>query len=168
MPEVQKSLDAEQAAFDQEVAEIEAWWNSSAKQKQLKRFVKVYNFHPSHTNQLTSPYPASRIAALRSSIKQQYPSSDMALKLWDQMNEHQEHGTCDLTFGCTDPLQAGVMAKHQQVCNSSTTGLSRRHWLIGYGIFRLYMSPVHSVATPRSASQEWIMPTIPGTLFQRR
>jgi len=30
------------------------------------------------------------------------------------MNEHQKNGTCELTFGCTDPLQAGVMAKHQQ------------------------------------------------------
>jgi isocitrate lyase len=39
----------------------------------------------------------------------------MALKLWGQMNEHQEKGTCELTFGCTDPLQAGVMAKYQQV-----------------------------------------------------
>lgn len=40
MPEIQKSLDAEQAAFDQEVAEIEAWWSSSEKQKQLKRCVE--------------------------------------------------------------------------------------------------------------------------------
>jgi isocitrate lyase len=31
------------------------------------------------------------------------------------MTEHQEKGTCDLTFGCTDPLQAAVMARHQQV-----------------------------------------------------
>lgn len=39
----------------------------------------------------------------------------MALKLWNQMIEHEKNGTCDLTFGCTDPLQAGVMAKYQQV-----------------------------------------------------
>lgn len=67
------------------------------------------------TDGLKSPYPPERIAALRSSIKQCYPSSAMALKLWDQMNEHQKNGTAELTFGCTDPLQAGVMAKHQQV-----------------------------------------------------
>ncbi|KAI1613446.1 isocitrate lyase [Exophiala viscosa] len=97
MPKTNMSLDAEQAAFDQEVADIKAWWQSSAKQRQLKR-----------------PYPAERIAALRSSIKQKYPSSDMALKLWKQMNEHEEKGTSELTFGCTDPLQAGVMAKYQQ------------------------------------------------------
>ncbi|KAJ5118908.1 isocitrate lyase [Penicillium atrosanguineum] len=97
MPQSNLSLDAEQAIFDKDVADIKAWWDSSVKQRQLKR-----------------PYPAERIAALRSSIKQHYPSSDMALKLWEQMNEHNESGTCDLTFGCTDPLQAGVMAKYQQ------------------------------------------------------
>jgi isocitrate lyase len=43
----------------------------------------------------------------------------MALKLWNQMIEHEKNGTCDLTFGCTDPLQAGVMAKHQQVMIST-------------------------------------------------
>lgn len=68
---------------------------------------------------LNSPYPAERIAALRSSVKQKYASSDMALKLWNQMIEHEKNGTCDLTFGCTDPLQAGVMAKHQQARNST-------------------------------------------------
>ncbi|KAK6385481.1 hypothetical protein LTS17_001049 [Exophiala oligosperma] len=97
MPKINTNLDAEQAAFDAEVNEIKQWWQSSAKQRQLKR-----------------PYPAERIAALRSSIKQKYASSDMALKLWDQMTEHQKNGTAELTFGCTDPLQAGVMAKHQQ------------------------------------------------------
>lgn len=72
------------------------------------------------------PYPAERIAALRSSIKQKYASSDMALKLWDQMTEHQKNGTAELTFGCTDPLQAGVMAKHQQVSSISFEGSQRR------------------------------------------
>ncbi|GAM37819.1 isocitrate lyase [Talaromyces pinophilus] len=97
MPQIKTTLDAEQEAFEKEVVEIKAWWDSSDKQRQLKR-----------------PYPAERIAALRSSVKQKYASSDMALKLWNQMIEHEKNGTCDLTFGCTDPLQAGVMAKYQQ------------------------------------------------------
>ncbi|EXJ77601.1 isocitrate lyase [Capronia epimyces CBS 606.96] len=97
MPKTNLTLDAEQAAFDQEVADIKAWWESTPKQRQLKR-----------------PYPAERIAALRSSIKQKYPSSDMALKLWAQMSEHEKNGTAELTFGTTDPIQAGVMARHQQ------------------------------------------------------
>jgi len=37
MPQSKLSLDAEQAAFDKEVAEIKAWWESSPKQRQLKR-----------------------------------------------------------------------------------------------------------------------------------
>ena len=37
MPKTNMSLDAEQAAFDQEVADIKGWWQSSAKQRQLKR-----------------------------------------------------------------------------------------------------------------------------------
>ncbi|EED17105.1 hypothetical protein TSTA_021620 [Talaromyces stipitatus ATCC 10500] len=85
MPQVKTTLDAEREAFDKEVAEIEAWWEST-----------------------------ERIAALRGTVKQKYSSSEMALKLWDQMIEHEKNGTRDLTFGCTDPLQAGVMAKHQQ------------------------------------------------------
>ncbi|ETN45989.1 isocitrate lyase [Cyphellophora europaea CBS 101466] len=97
MPSHRWTLDEEQAAFDKEVSEIKAWWESSDKQRQLKR-----------------PYAAERIAALRSSIKQKYPSSDMALKLWSQLEEHARNGTCDLTFGCTGPLQAGAMAKNQQ------------------------------------------------------
>jgi isocitrate lyase len=37
MPKTMVSLDAEQAAFDKEVADIQAWWQSSPKQRQLKR-----------------------------------------------------------------------------------------------------------------------------------
>lgn len=38
MPKLNISLDAEQAAFDAEVNEIKRWWESSAKQRQLKRY----------------------------------------------------------------------------------------------------------------------------------
>lgn len=39
MPQIKTTLDAEQEAFDKEVAEIKAWWDSSDKQRQLKRYV---------------------------------------------------------------------------------------------------------------------------------
>lgn len=39
MPQIKTTLDAEQEAFDKEVAEIKAWWDSSGKQRQLKRYV---------------------------------------------------------------------------------------------------------------------------------
>lgn len=38
----------------------------------------------------------------------------MALKLWDQLNEHRVKGTHEMTFGVTDPIIASQMAKHQQ------------------------------------------------------
>lgn len=37
MPQTNITLDAEQEVFDKEVAEIKAWWDSSAKQRLLKR-----------------------------------------------------------------------------------------------------------------------------------
>ncbi len=37
MPQTKLSLDAEQAAFDEDVAAIKAWWTSSSKQRQMKR-----------------------------------------------------------------------------------------------------------------------------------
>jgi hypothetical protein len=39
MPQIKTTLDAEQEAFDKGVAEIKAWWDSSDKQRQLKRYV---------------------------------------------------------------------------------------------------------------------------------
>jgi isocitrate lyase len=36
------------------------------------------------------------------------------MKLWDQLNEHNKNGTCELTFGTTDPVAVSQMAKHQQ------------------------------------------------------
>lgn len=38
MPSNALTLDEEQAIFDREVAEIKAWWASSDKQRQLKRY----------------------------------------------------------------------------------------------------------------------------------
>ena len=41
MPSHRWTLDEEQAMFDKEVSEIKAWWESSDKQRQLKRYVAV-------------------------------------------------------------------------------------------------------------------------------
>lgn len=61
-----------------------------------------------------SPYSAARIASLRGLLPQKYTSSEMALKLWDQLNEHRVNGTHEMTFGVTDPIIASQMAKYQQ------------------------------------------------------
>lgn len=41
-------------------------------------------------------------------------SSIQAVKLWNQLNEHNKNGTAELTFGTTDPVAVSQMAKHQQ------------------------------------------------------
>lgn len=46
MPQIKTTLDAEQEAFDKEVAEIKAWWDSSDKQRQLKRYVLYLSRRP--------------------------------------------------------------------------------------------------------------------------
>jgi isocitrate lyase len=63
---------------------------------------------------LFRPYSAKRIASLRGLLPQTYPSSTMALKLWEQLNKHRDDGTHEMTFGVTDPIIASQMAKYQQ------------------------------------------------------
>lgn len=63
---------------------------------------------------MCSPYSAARIASLRGLLPQKYPSSDMALKLWELLNERRVNGTHEMTFGVTDPIIASQMAKYQQ------------------------------------------------------
>ncbi|CZR62222.1 related to Mitochondrial 2-methylisocitrate lyase [Phialocephala subalpina] len=96
MPKITQSLDAEQAEFDSKVRQIEEWW-TSPRQKHIQR-----------------PYSSARIASLRGLLPQKYASSDMALKLWDLLNEHRVNGTNEMTFGVTDPIIASQMAKYQQ------------------------------------------------------
>jgi hypothetical protein len=57
MPQIKTTLDAEQEAFDKEVAEIKAWWDSSDKQRQLKRYV-FYLSQFFLERKLISPKPA--------------------------------------------------------------------------------------------------------------
>lgn len=68
-------------------------------------------------HQLTNsrPYNARTIAALRNSIPApSTASSTQGVKLWNQLRTHNENGTCELTFGTTDPVAVSQMAKHQQ------------------------------------------------------
>ncbi|KAH7070343.1 isocitrate lyase [Paraphoma chrysanthemicola] len=91
------SVQDEQQAFDADVAAIEKHW-SSPRQAHLKR-----------------PYNAETIAALRTSLPApSSASSTQALKLWHQLQTHNRNGTCELTFGTTDPVAVSQMAKHQQ------------------------------------------------------
>jgi isocitrate lyase len=87
-------MEEEEAAFEREVREMEAWWGSD-------RF------------RLTKrPYKARDVVRLRGTIQQQYPSGLMAKKLWRLLKAHQAKGTCSRTFGCLDPVQVAQMSKY--------------------------------------------------------
>ncbi|XP_027347858.1 isocitrate lyase 2 [Abrus precatorius] len=88
------SIVEEEARFEAEVAEVQAWWNS-------ERF------------RLTKrPYSARDVVALRGNLRQTYGSNEMAKKLWRILKNHQANGTASRTFGALDPVQVTQMAKH--------------------------------------------------------
>ncbi|CAH9089260.1 unnamed protein product [Cuscuta europaea] len=84
----------EERRFEEEVAEVEAWWNS-------ERFKLTRR-----------PYTARDVVALRGHLRQSYGSDEMAKKLWRTLKSHQANGTSSRTFGALDPVQVTMMAKH--------------------------------------------------------
>ncbi|KAH9316143.1 hypothetical protein KI387_024770, partial [Taxus chinensis] len=84
----------EDARFEAEVAEMQAWWTSD-------RF------------RLTRrPYTARDVVRLRGTMRQSYASNHMAKKLWNTLKTHQANKTASRTFGCLDPVQVAMMAKY--------------------------------------------------------
>ncbi|XP_061360783.1 isocitrate lyase 2 [Gastrolobium bilobum] len=91
---VPSSIIEEEARFEAEVAEVQAWWNS-------ERF------------RLTQrSYSARDVVALRGNLRQTYGSNEVAKKLWRTLKTHQANGTASRTFGALDPVQVTQMAKH--------------------------------------------------------
>ncbi|KAL3698222.1 hypothetical protein R1sor_012298 [Riccia sorocarpa] len=84
----------EELFYNQQVGEIEAWWNSD-------RF--------RHT---TRPYTAKDVARLRGTLPQFYASGEQAKKLWKLLKAHQANKTASRTFGSLDPVQVTQMAKY--------------------------------------------------------
>lgn len=74
LPESEKPGAAEDALFDAQVAEIEAWWKSD-RYEGIKR-----------------PYSAVDVATKRGTQDQTYPSSVMARKLFDLIKERSSRG----------------------------------------------------------------------------
>lgn len=69
-----KSGDAEDALFEDQVQEVQRWWAS-------KRFEGIKR-----------PYSAQDIASKRGTLPQTYPSSLMARKLFNLLNDRAEKG----------------------------------------------------------------------------
>lgn len=92
----------EEARFEAEVSETQAWWNSTER------------FRLTHR-----PYTARDVVRLRGSMSQSYASNEMAKKLWRTLKTHQANKTASRTFGALDPVQVSMMAKYlDSICVS--------------------------------------------------
>ncbi|KAI9903430.1 hypothetical protein N3K66_002782 [Trichothecium roseum] len=97
LPESQKAGEAEDALYESQLREVEAWW-SSPRYRGIKR-----------------PYSAADVVSKRGTQKISYPSSVMAAKLFDLIQERASKGEPIHTMGAIDPVQMTQQAPHQEV-----------------------------------------------------
>ncbi|MCJ1311566.1 hypothetical protein MMC25_005239 [Agyrium rufum] len=94
---VEKQGPAEDEAFNQQVKELEGWWESP-RFKGLRR-----------------PYSAEAVVAKRGSLQQSFPSSLMARKLFALLQERSKKGEPVHTMGAIDPVQMTQQAPNQEI-----------------------------------------------------
>ncbi|KAM3076718.1 mitochondrial 2-methylisocitrate lyase [Clarireedia jacksonii] len=97
LSEAEKAGAAEDALYEQQVKEVQTWWNSP-RYKGIKR-----------------PYSAADVVSKRGSQQQSYPSSVMARKLFNLIKEREAHGEPIHTMGAIDPVQMTQQAANQEV-----------------------------------------------------
>ena len=97
LPESRKAGVAEDALFEQQVRDVEAWWASP-------RFAGIKR-----------DWTAADVVSKRGSLQQSYPSSVMARKLWNLVCEREAAGKPIHTLGAIDPVQMTQQAPHQEV-----------------------------------------------------
>ncbi|KAI1453949.1 mitochondrial 2-methylisocitrate lyase [Annulohypoxylon moriforme] len=97
LPETEKSGAAEDALYEQQIKDVEAWW-ASPRYEGIKR-----------------PYTAADVVSKRGSQMQTYPSSLMARKLFNLIKERAAKGEPIHTMGAIDPVQMTQQAPHQEV-----------------------------------------------------
>jgi isocitrate lyase len=93
----QKAGEAEDALFEQQVADVKSWW-SSPRYEGIKR-----------------PYSAEDVVTKRGTLQQIYPSSVMARKLFNLLKERASAGQPVHTMGAIDPIQMTQQAENQEV-----------------------------------------------------
>ncbi|KAL1873996.1 hypothetical protein VTK73DRAFT_647 [Phialemonium thermophilum] len=97
LPETEKAGAAEDALYTQQLKDVEAWW-ATPRFKGIKR-----------------PYTAADVVSKRGSVQQSYPSSVMARKLWNLIQERLAAGKPIHTMGAIDPVQMTQQAPYQEV-----------------------------------------------------
>lgn len=97
LPEAQKAGPAEDALYESQLKDVEAWWATP-------RFAGIKR-----------PYSAADVVSKRGSQMQSYPSSVMARKLFNLIKEREAAGEPIHTMGAIDPVQMTQQAPHQEV-----------------------------------------------------
>ncbi|KAF2454559.1 isocitrate lyase [Lineolata rhizophorae] len=97
LPTASKAGAAEDALFDEQVQQVKEWWASP-------RFVGIKR-----------PYSAEDVVSKRGALQQTYPSSLMARKLFNLLEERAAKGEPVHTMGAIDPVQMTQQAPHQEV-----------------------------------------------------
>ncbi|KAH6683724.1 mitochondrial 2-methylisocitrate lyase [Plectosphaerella plurivora] len=97
LPEAVKAGEAEDALYESQLKEVEAWW-ASPRYDGIKR-----------------PYSAADVVSKRGTQQQTPPSSLMARKLFNLIKEREAEGKPIHTMGAIDPVQMTQQAAHQEV-----------------------------------------------------
>ncbi|KAG9842210.1 isocitrate lyase, partial [Aureobasidium melanogenum] len=93
----QKVGESEDAVFNDQVKQVQDWW-ASPRYKGIKR-----------------PYSAEDVVSKRGTLQQIYPSSLMARKLFNLLEERAAKGEPVHTMGAIDPVQMTQQAPHQEI-----------------------------------------------------
>ncbi|KAK4917190.1 mitochondrial 2-methylisocitrate lyase [Elasticomyces elasticus] len=96
LPETSKP-SAEDQIYNQQIKDVEAWW-STPRYAGIKR-----------------PYSAQDVVSKRGTLQQTYPSSLMARKLFNLLEERMKAGQPVHTMGAIDPVQMTQQTPHQEI-----------------------------------------------------
>lgn len=97
LAESEKAGAAEDEVFAQQVKQVESWWAS-----------------PRYKG-ITRPYSAEDVVSKRGTLQQVYPSSLMARKLFNLLEQRMAEGKPVHTMGAIDPVQMTQQAPHQEI-----------------------------------------------------
>ncbi|RMX71453.1 hypothetical protein D0869_15618 [Hortaea werneckii] len=97
LPESEKPGAAEDEVFAQQIKQVEDWWAS-----------------PRYKG-ITRPYSAEDVVSKRGTLQQVYPSSLMARKLFNLLEQRMAEGKPVHTMGAIDPVQMTQQAPHQEI-----------------------------------------------------
>ena len=110
LPESQKPGKAEDEIYNEQMQQVKDWW-ASPRYEGIKR-----------------PYSPDDVVSKRGTLQQVYPSSLMARKLFNLLEERASEGKPVHTMGAIDPVQMTQQAPHQEIlyisgwaCSSTLT-----------------------------------------------